>query len=468
MAKKKSTKYDEGVGSYAADHSDLPSDDEDDDSSTHPQEDDESTASSSDAEARGGDEENSSDEDGDEVDSDEDDDEENGEKQDGGKVKVAVDPAITSGEGCTFDMKNLIAINSHQVSSASLYKKTKSKNEEESLTIPPDSLGVSINEDLLMEKANEGCTQLLSALWQLPMEKSDTGPVVTLPGYFEIATPRSLPPPPPKKDTKWERFAKERGIPTNKEKRSRKVWDETTQSWGFRHGYQKANNDAQEWPIMEVKRNDDPLADPWEKIRDAKKKRVDKNTENRMRNQERAGVLAKGTATRTMKNIAKNREAGKKGGNLDKVVPPSGVPVDLKQTKTSGNLKPAQRGRESTAAALLATQKSTASLGKFDKMREGEPERKKALAGLKKRKYESATDRKVTNTEAERGMKLLNSVMTGGGVAREKAKRSGKLAKGETAYDYDYDDGLGASTFRKKKGRAGSGKQKKITKKRIK
>jgi hypothetical protein len=58
--------------------------------------------------------------------------------------------------------------------------------------------------------------------------------------------------------------------------------------------------------------------------------------------------------------------------------------------------------------------------------------------------------------------------MNGGGAAREKAKRNGSLARGETAYDYDFDDGLGASSFRKKKGRAGMGKLKKITKKRVK
>lgn len=193
MAKKKATEYAAAVDSYAADHSDLPSDDEDeDDSSTHQHEDDQSTASSSDAEERGGEEENlSSDED--DVEEESDDAEEENEDNQKGKVQVAVDPSITSGEGCTFDMKNLIAINSHQVSSASLYKKTKgNKKEEQNLTIPPDNLGVSINEDLLMEKASEGCTQLLSALWQLPMEKSDAGPMVTLPGYFEIKTPRSL------------------------------------------------------------------------------------------------------------------------------------------------------------------------------------------------------------------------------------------------------------------------------------
>ena len=64
-------------------------------------------------------------------------------------------------------------------------------------------------------------------------------------------------------------------------------------------------------------------------------------------------------------------------------------------------------------------------------------------------------------------MKILKAVMNGG-VAKEKAIRKGHLANGETAYDYEYSDGLGASSFRKKKGRAGAGKMKKMTKKRAK
>jgi regulator of ribosome biosynthesis len=235
----------------------------------------------------------------------------------------------------------------------------------------------------------------------------------------------------------------------------------------YRHGYQKANNDAMEWPIMEVKGNDDPFADPWEKLRDGKRARVDKNLENRMRNQEKAGQLPKGTTTRVMKNLASGRKAGKEGGNKDRdSVLATGIPVDLQANKASAPIASKKRGKESTMAALIATQRSTASLGKFDKVREGEPERKKAQS--KKRKFEGGTDKNVASTEAERGMKVLNAVMNGGGAAREKAKRNGSLARGETAYDYDFDDGLGASSFRKKKGRAGMGKLKKITKKRVK
>jgi regulator of ribosome biosynthesis len=277
------------------------------------------------------------------------------------------------------------------------------------------------------------------------------------------------PPPPPKQETRWEKFAKERGIALNKNKRSQKVWDEATGTWMYRHGYNKANDATKEWPIMEIKEGQDPFEDPWQAQREAKKAKVDRNVENRLKNQERAGALPKGTANKILKGRAKVRQAGSEGGNRDRDVLPPGLPVDLQRTKLSEDAapRPALRGKKSTVDALVAVQRSTASLGKFDKMREGEPERKKSLAAVKKRKYESATDKKVLATEAERGMKVLKAVVEGGGVAKERAIKKGKLAKGETAYDYDYNDGLGASSFRKKKGRAGAGKMKKMTKKRV-
>merc|ERR1711865_951487 len=102
-------------------------------------------------------------------------------------------------------------------------------------------------------------------------------------------------------------------------------------------------------------------------------------------------------------------------------------------------------------------------------MRDGEPERRKAMMlRLKKRKFESGTDKNMIKTEAKKSMKVLENVLAGGGKEKERAIRKGDLSKGETAYDYDYNDGLGAGTYKKKKGRAGMGKLKKITKKRAK
>ncbi|KAL3912641.1 MAG: hypothetical protein SGILL_006803 [Bacillariaceae sp.] len=381
------------------------------------------------------------------------------------------DEAVTnpSSEGpFTFDLRNLLAISTDQLATSSLYKNNSSKQSREaeaSISIPldPSRNAVKVNEDFLLKQATTGCTQLVRSLWQLPTEQSDAGPLVSLPAYDEVQLPRALPPPPPRQETKWEKFAKAKGIALNKEKRSRKVFDEASGDWMYRHGYEKANKKDKEWPIMEVGANDDPFEDPWEKKREAKKARVDKNIESRMKNEERAGNLARGATNRVMKGKEKAYKIGKEAGRKD-MQTPVGVPVDLKDSTGDAKL----RGKSSTVAALSAVQRSTASLGKFDKMREDEPERRKTFSKMKKRKYESGTDKKVIASEGEKSMKILNAVMNGGGVAKEKAIRKGKLAHGETAYDYDYDDGLGASSFRKKKGRAGAGKMKKMTKKRLK
>jgi len=374
-------------------------------------------------------------------------------------------------------------LNAHQINTTKLYQKKRNsqstRNDPTTIALP-DQFPV-VNEDYLLEKALDGCGQLVGALWQLPKEKSDVGTMVQLPSFDASRVPRALPPPAPKEDTKWEKFAKDRGIPLNKSKRSQKVWDEATGEWMFRHGFNKANDGAtgggssKEWPIMEVKGGDDPFADPWEKQREAKRARVDKNTEQRLRNQERTGNLAKGTTHRLMKNREKTRQAGKKGGNLDRdgissvqVLATGGVPVDLKATKTSGPVDSLKRGKQSTLAALAATQRSTASMGRFDKLRQDEPERRnissKNGSAREKRKAQTGSS---LQKERERSLQVLKTVVSGGGAAKERDIKKGRYAKGETAYDYDFNDGLDASSFRKKKGRGGAGMAKKMTKKRI-
>ena len=125
-----------------------------------------------------------------------------------------------------------------------------------------------------------------------------------------------------------------------------------------------------------------------------------------------------------------------------------------------------RRGKPSTTLALKATQVSTASLGKFDRLREGEPERKgqlsKNVAGKKRKQPLDAgadggggggTNGKFLQSEAKRCADILSRVMNGGPSSKERERdvKRGKYAKGETAYDYEYDDGLGGGSFRKKK-----------------
>lgn len=57
--------------------------------------------------------------------------------------------------------------------------------------------------------------------------------------------------PPPKKETRWEKFAKEKGIQNRK--RARMVWDEAAQEWRPRWGYKSANGGVEDMAIVEVK-----------------------------------------------------------------------------------------------------------------------------------------------------------------------------------------------------------------------
>jgi len=62
------------------------------------------------------------------------------------------------------------------------------------------------------------------------------------------ALPREKPLPKPKPQTRWEKFAAEKGI--TKKKRSKMVWDESAQRWAPRFGFGKANaQDDAPWLI---------------------------------------------------------------------------------------------------------------------------------------------------------------------------------------------------------------------------
>jgi hypothetical protein len=147
--------------------------------------------------------------------SDEDQDEENEEEEEETTTPM-IRSTIKSTEPCTFDMRNLLAMNTHGVDVGRLYKaKRTSSDDHDDVTIAPGSLDLAVDEEYLLGKAMDGCSQLLSVLWQLPVERSDAGPLGSLPKFDELPLPRSLPPPPPKQMTKWEKFAKEKGIALN-------------------------------------------------------------------------------------------------------------------------------------------------------------------------------------------------------------------------------------------------------------
>ena len=50
-----------------------------------------------------------------------------------------------------------------------------------------------------------------------------------------------------KKPTRWEEYAKVKGI--TKRKKGRMVWDEAAKEWKPRWGYKRANDETKDWVI---------------------------------------------------------------------------------------------------------------------------------------------------------------------------------------------------------------------------
>jgi Ribosome biogenesis regulatory protein (RRS1) len=135
--------------------------------------------------------------DGDNLDGDDDEDDEDAQGQPVVPSKAVRSASSSHPEACTFDLRNLLATNTHQVDTVALYKQPAKKDkvpsdEGKAITIPGDSMPAVANDDALLRMATDGCQQLIAALWQLPVERSDAGPLVTLPGYEEVRIPRAL------------------------------------------------------------------------------------------------------------------------------------------------------------------------------------------------------------------------------------------------------------------------------------
>ncbi|KAI0774522.1 RRS1-domain-containing protein [Fomes fomentarius] len=167
--------------------------------------------------------------------------------------------------------------------------------------------------------------------------------------------PRAKPLPKPKPPTKWEQFAKAKGI--QKKRRDKKVWDEEKQEWVDRWGWKGANKDKEVQWATEVPANADIDHDPAKEARDARKARVAKNERQHQQ------------------NLTKAAQVHSVGGS-------SAAPL--------GDRK------KIIDRTLAVTRSSTASMGKFNRQLEGE----KKLKGVK-RKFEpteiSATNEKAHN-----------------------------------------------------------------------
>jgi regulator of ribosome biosynthesis len=184
-----------------------------------------------------------------------------------------------------------------------------------------------------LELTRDNTQLIVNELFKLPVSSADAGVLATLPARTTVL-PREKPLPKDKPLTRWEKFAKTKGILNRK--RDRMVYDEDSGEYKPRWGYQAKDADkvADDW-LLPVPDHADPFEDQYAKAREEKKGRVDKNTKRQRRNEE------EGTAATL---------AGKK---------------DIKEFK-----------KHELATAIAASKKSTASVGKFDAKIKGEKKMK--------------------------------------------------------------------------------------------
>ncbi|KAH0459597.1 hypothetical protein IEQ34_012411 [Dendrobium chrysotoxum] len=231
-----------------------------------------------------------------------------------------------------------------------------------------------------LEKGTELVQGVVNALFSLPSTEDLDGPIVRLP---EPSTrlPREKHLPRPKPPTKWELFAKMKGIKNRK--KDKRVFDEQTGTWKRRYGYDRVNDDR-DVPIIEAKMTDEPGEDPFSKRKDEKKKRVDKQEKNRMQNLKQAF----------------------KAGDL-----PSHIQLAATALPITGTQKvtPKKASKEELGdvAGMAAT--ATASGGKFDKKLPGE---KPAKHTGKHRKFLPVVEGKGMGAqEKQQTEKILNKLM---------------------------------------------------------
>ncbi|XP_054168027.1 ribosome biogenesis regulatory protein homolog [Oppia nitens] len=147
-------------------------------------------------------------------------------------------------------------------------------------TNPIDAKELRSGKEVYMKSlARDNCQLICNKLWQLETKRVDDTIVAQLPavGYL---LPRSKPIPKPKAPTKWETYAKMKGI--QNKKKDKLVWDEESKQWKPRFGY-RGINQQKDW-VIEVPNNADPNVNYFEKRSEDKKERIAKNELQRLRN----------------------------------------------------------------------------------------------------------------------------------------------------------------------------------------
>lgn len=220
------------------------------------------------------------------------------------------------------------------------------------------------NNTSIKDWARDNLQELIKEIFSLPVEKSDLGPIAQLPEGTTLI-PREKPFPKEKPETKWDKYRKGKGL--KRRKKDTQVWDPKVGAWRYQYGHKRKNDDRNEVIIED---NEELLKshgaeDPFILKRMQKKERVEKQKKQQRNN--------------TLRSQNKS----------DKKSMPGVIGLQNKGRHEITDIK----------RAISLAQKSTASIGYFDKKMGDEPKIKR------KPVYVSGPNEQKTN------LKIVKSIL---------------------------------------------------------
>ncbi|CAG0903559.1 unnamed protein product [Cyprideis torosa] len=224
-------------------------------------------------------------------------------------------------------------------------------------------------EPYLREVARDNAQLMINRIWTLDVSRVDGVIVAKLPSPT-IKLPRSKPAPKKRPLTKWEKFAKEKGI--QKRKKSKLMWDEELKKWVPRFGYRRnAAQKQKEW-VLEVPEGAPDTEDMFARRSEEKRERMAKNEYQRLKNVART-LKVMPTSSSTNADEASVGKVGRK-----KKKPQVGI-VPMADLVAESRRDPSELKKE-----IVVARQATASVGTFTTKL---PKEKVSIAKGKKQRH---------------------------------------------------------------------------------
>jgi len=270
----------------------------------------------------------------------------------------------------------------------------------------------------LKDLTRDNVQLLFTKIFQLPTRVVTDGVLAELPTPTTIL-PRCKPLPEAKPPTRWEKFAKAKGIPKKARKPSL-VWDEEHQEYRRRFGYKRAN-DPEDQVVVAHDEKDQSGMDPFTKMKADKKKRLDKQASQEKRNKDEA-------------NFDKARVRATRGAKM----------------------------KDDISRTFALVSRSTASLGRFDRRLPGE-KAAPAVKGTRKNAGVGAATSSTLGGEKSSTLTLLDKMFQKedkkGQINRDRAASQFIASEQRGAKRKNEEALLSGKPFKKSKGN-GNGKGK--------